>query len=342
MAGMMRALIWEGDGILALKEVPIPEIRPTEVLIRVSYTGVCATDVEIINGKFPYSPPYILGHEITGKVIETGGNVKELREGDRVVIDPGVPCGECFFCKSSQPEFCANYCELGINENGGWADYVRVPAKSAHKIPIEMSDVSAAIFEPMACPFGAVDNAGLLPGEHVLIYGDGPAALYFTQIAKMMGAGRICVVYKLPERMELLQRFGADDLIPFDGQDAALKEHPSIRDRGGFQLVIDAVGLSDTVKDAVRYASTGGRIILYGFNDSHTDHFPHREIIFKGISIFGRTNSPAVWSRAIECVARNQIVLNPLVERVISPEVAKEILLAGNLNGLKTIICWAD
>lgn len=342
MVEMMKALVWEGKGILNLKEVPIPEISSDEVLIQVSYSGVCATDVEIINGQFPFSPPYILGHEMTGSVAKTGNAVKGLREGDRVVIDPGAPCGECFFCKSAKPEFCANYRELGINDNGGWANYVKVSAKCAHKIPDEMSDVSAAIFEPMACPFGAVENAGIYPGEQVLIFGDGPAALYFTQIVKMMGAGRISVVYKLQERMDLLKQFGADDLIHFDDMEEKMKTHSSFHDKGGFQLAIDAVGYSDTVRLSIKYVSTGGRIILYGFKDSHTDLFPHREIIFKGISIFGRTNSPSVWSRAIECVSQKRITLEPLVERIVSPEEVRNTLLIGDLKGLKTIIRWME
>jgi 2-desacetyl-2-hydroxyethyl bacteriochlorophyllide A dehydrogenase len=337
---MMRAIVWEGIGKLSLKQYPIPEISVNEVLVKVSYSSICATDIEIINGKFPYSPPYILGHEITGAIVDTGSAVIELKKGDRVVIDPAVPCNECFNCRSGKPEYCANYREIGINENGGWAEFVKVPVRSAHKIPTNMSDVSAAIFEPMACPFGAMDAAGLYPGEQVLIFGDGPAAMYFIQIARMMGAGRITVVHKQSERKELLVLFGADDTLLFEELENLI-HHPVILSQGGFNVVIDAVGYSETVNACVRFVSTGGRIIFYGFKDSHTLQFPHRDIIFKGITIIGRTNTPSVWTRAIECVSRNMIRLDSLVENVVKPEEAIEILLNGKLHGLKTIIDWS-
>jgi L-iditol 2-dehydrogenase/D-arabinitol dehydrogenase (NADP+) len=338
----MKALVWEGIGQLNIREVPVPEIGPDDVLVKVSHTGICATDVEIIHGKFPYAPPYILGHEIAGIVWKTGSRVKELKAGDRVVVDPAVPCGECYFCRSGQREFCANYKELGINTNGGWAEYVAAPAGCAHRIPDAMSDIAAAVFEPMACPFGAVDQAGIRPGEQVLIIGDGPAALYFTQIARMMGAGGVYAAYKHPERTALLRKFGAGGVFPFRDLEASVAALTDIGLSGGFRLVIDAVGSAETIRASVRYAGNGARIVLYGFKEEATDQFPHRDVILKGLTLYGRTNSPSVWPRAIQCVARNFITLDPLVERIVTPEEAREILLSDRLRGLKTIIRWAD
>ncbi|MCP1306325.1 alcohol dehydrogenase catalytic domain-containing protein [Paenibacillus tyrfis] len=340
MPETMRALVWEGPGVLQLRLVPVPEVKNDEVLVKVSYSGICATDQEIFQGKFPYRPPYILGHELTGTVVKIGNAQAALREGERVVIDPAVPCEACLSCQSGKPEFCFNYRELGINMNGGWADYAVVPARCVHRIPDTMSDLAAAVFEPMTCPFGAVEAAGVKACDKVLVFGDGPAALYFTQIARMRGAAAVTVVYKLPERVEWLKKAGAATIIESVNMKAVEQTDDYIHTQG-FDLVIDAVGLSETVQAAVRYAKIGGRIILYGFKDSETRAFPHREIILKNLTIYGRTNAPSVWPRAIEAVSRGYIEMESLVGQVLKPEQVKAFLEEGRSScAIKTVIDW--
>lgn len=338
----MKALVLTEKNVLEQKQVPIPEIGPAEVLIKVAYAGICATDKEIITGKLPSPLPLIPGHEISGVVVQKGDLVKGLEVGDRVVVDPAVPCGECRFCRANKPEFCQIYREMGINVDGGWAEYVKALSRCTHKIPDVMGMKSAAIFEPMTCPFGAVDAASVNPGEQVLIIGDGAAALYFTQIVRMMGAASNTVVYKREDRVGLLKSLGAEVLIGGDEVSKLDKSHP-VQSQGGFDLVIDAVGLSETVQSAVQYARIGGRIVLYGFKDECTDNFPHREIILKNLTIFGRTNSPSVWPRAIECVKSGLITLDPFVEKVLNPEDVPSFLDDfDRFAGIKAVVKWSD
>lgn len=333
----MKALIWEGKGVLSLREVPVPEIEAHEVLIRVSYTGMCATDKEIVTGTFPTPPPYILGHEITGSIASVGGLIQNLKAGDRVVVDPAIPCQECPACHANRPEYCYVYREIGINENGGWAEFVKVPGRCVHRIPDEITDLSAAIFEPMTCPFGAVEAANVYPGDDVLIFGDGPAAFYFAQIVKLKGAGTISMVMKQLERISLFSSIGVNNFY-FIEQMKDLASNAVVKEHNGFDLVIDAVGASETVKHTVTYAKTGGRIIFYGLKDASTDYFPHREVIFKNLTIYGKTNSPSIWPKAIQCVKQGDIVLEPLIEKIVKPEEVPGLLQ--QWEGKKAVIDW--
>jgi len=337
---MMKALVLVEKNVLEVKHVPIPKISPFEALIKVSFSGICATDKEIISGKMASPLPLILGHEICGTVVEKGELVKELKIGDRVVIDPAIPCGECRFCRTNRPEFCKTYRELGINVNGGWAEYVKAPVRCLHKIPKELSDTAAAVFEPMTCPFGAVEAAKVFPGEQVLIIGDGAAALYFTQIVRMLGAAGTTVIHKRADRKELLRKFGADFFI--DSHDLTkLEQTHAVVEQGGFDLVIDAVGYSQTVMTAIQYARIGGRVVFYGFKDAYTEQFPHRDVILKNLTVFGRTNSPSVWPRAIDCVGRGLIDLEPMVEKVVTPEEAPAMLANADwFDGIKAVMKW--
>lgn len=339
MTQRMRALVWHGIHDLRLEEVPVPAIGAKEVLVQVQYAGICATDQEIFNGQYPYEAPYIPGHEITGTIAKIGEGVEHLKVGDRVVIDPAIPCETCRSCRTGRPEFCLHYRELGINVDGGWAEYVKAPARCAYAIPDSLSNEAAAVFEPLVCPFGAAEAAGVHTGDHVLIIGDGPAAMYFVQIVRMMGAASISVSYKLASRIEELRRYGATQFAE-SGSILELADTAPYREHCGFDLVIDTVGYSETVKRSVELVRVGGRIILYGLKEEETERFPHREIILKNLTIYGRTNAPSVWVKAIESVGNHVLHIDDIADRVILPHETAEVLASKQWSWKKCIMQW--
>ncbi|PYI51291.1 zinc-dependent alcohol dehydrogenase [Paenibacillus flagellatus] len=341
MAQTMQALVWHGTGDLRIEEVPVPRIGAKDVLVKVRYAGICATDQEIFNGHYPYPAPYIPGHEITGTIEEIGEDVESLRVGDRVVIDPAIPCETCGFCRSGRSEFCLHYRELGINANGGWAQYVQAPARCVYPIPDSVGDKAAAVIEPLVCPLGAVHAAGVEAGDHVLVLGDGPAAMYFVQIARMMGAASVSVSYKLDSRTDKLRTYGATRLVE-SKRIHELTDTKTYRAHGGFDLVIDAVGYSETVKQAVELVRVGGRIVLYGLKEAETKSFPHKEIVLKNLTLYGRTNAPTLWGKAIESIENGFLQIDSIPDLVVGPHEVADILAKPHWPWVKCIVKWSE
>jgi 2-desacetyl-2-hydroxyethyl bacteriochlorophyllide A dehydrogenase len=313
----MRALVWKGAAAVELSEVPVPDAGPGQALVKMYYAGICSTDTEIITNHIAVShPPQILGHEIFGRIAQIGpGSVTAFEVGQRVVIDTVVPCNSCAFCLSGKPEFCAVYREIGINMAGGWADYVLAPLTSLHHVPDAISDEEAALIEPLVCPFGAVDTANIRLGDTVLILGTGPAGLIYTQLARLRGAALVACTGRMPERAELAREFGAD-IVVADTEIDELLQLPLIRQFQGFDVIIDAVGSSETIKQAIQMAHAGSKIVWYGLKSATVNDFPAHEVIFKNLTILGKTNTPGVWDRAINLIASGRLVLRPLLQDI--------------------------
>lgn len=339
MPRTMQALVWHGAGDLRMEDVPVPRIGAQEVLVKVQYAGICATDRDIFNGQYPFPPSYILGHEIFGTIHRIGTGVEHLQAGNRVVIDPAIPCETCSACRSGRSEFCRHYRELGINEDGGWAQFVKAPARCVYPIPDAISDRSAAVIEPLVCPFGAVHAAGVETGDHVLVIGDGPAAMYFVQIARMMGAASVSVSYKLDSRIPTLRQCGAAYFAE-SGRIQELAGTKAGRAHGGFDLVIDAVGGSETVRQAVAMVRVGGRIILYGLQEAESKAFPHQEVILKNVTIYGRTNAPTLWNKVLECIEHGLLSMDFIPDRVVDPHEVPKLLAKPQWPWLKCVVQW--
>lgn len=341
MPKTMQALVWHGNGDLRMEDVPVPQIGAKEVLVKVQYAGICATDQEIFNGQYPFPAKYILGHEISGTIDKVGAGVEHLQEGDRVVINPAIPCEACSACRSGRSEFCRHYRELGINEDGGWAQFVKVPARCAYLIPDALSDRSAAVIEPLVCPFGAVHAAGVENGDHVLVIGDGPAAMYFVQIARMMGAASVSVSYKLDSRIPALKQCGAAYFAE-SGHIQELADTKAYRAHGGFDLVIDAVGYSETIQQAIAMVRVGGRIILYGLKEAESKAFPHKEVVLKNLTVYGRTNAPTLWNKVLESIENGFLSIDFIPDRVVYPHEVPELLAKPQWPWVKCVVKWND
>lgn len=239
------------------------------------------------------------------------------------------------------PRLASTTPRSGINRDGGWAEYVVVPLRCAYQVPASVSDKAAAIIEPFACPFGAVEHAGVDAGDEVMIIDDGAAGLFFTRIVKMRGAPSIVVMSKHRARGELAFALGTDVIVNWRRMGDVRELQPSAT-YGGFDLVIDAVEAPSTVQDAVCYACPGGCVILYGFRAATTDSFPHREVIMKNLTAYGKTNSPVLWNKALACVGKGLVRLDPLVQHIIRPDGVDDMLQGRQgTEAVKTVIDWA-
>lgn len=208
----MKAVLFQRGGI-ELTEVPNPTVGDDQVLIRVGSSGICASDLHaaaIKDFELPY--PFVPGHEFAGAVAAVGPDVSHLRPGEHAVVQPLIPCRICGFCQAGRINMCRNAQLIGLHLPGGCAEYVAVPGANA--VPGgELPDPAAACTEPLACALHGLERARLSPGDQVLIFGAGAIGLFFLQLARLHGAGRIAVVDLHPHRLELARRLGADEVV---------------------------------------------------------------------------------------------------------------------------------
>lgn len=311
----MKAAVWTDYGKMEIKEVPMPVINENEVLLKVRAAGVCKTDLHVYTGQFLYGkPPHILGHEICGEVAELGTAVSGIKVGQRVLVETSIGCGFCEACRKGNRHLCSNREEIGTApHSGGYAQYIKAPAKNIIPIPDEISDEEAAIFESAICPSGGLMRLGIRMGETVVVYGIGPAGIAFIQTAKALGAGKVIVVGRNKKRLEKALDFGADVLV-CSSEENVTERILELTDGNGAGMVCETTGASQIIEEAVNVAANGGRVILYGLPaESANIQFPVKTIIMKQLEVHGVENNPYVWEPLIKLVAGKRVNLKKMV-----------------------------
>jgi threonine dehydrogenase-like Zn-dependent dehydrogenase len=315
----MLAAIFEGDGKLAIREVPMPRLKTRQdVLVKIEACGVCGTDI-----RFLAVPPIahakkgvILGHEYVGEVFEVGKDVHPLRPGDRVAVIPDLPCGYCRFCAEGRPNLCDNMVSLGGDRDGGFAHYALAPAKGLYRISPDLPAEQGAMIELLSCVLGGVQKAALLPGEDVVIIGAGPAGLVYMKVLQAAGAGQVIMVEVSPWRTEFARARGADLVVNPRNEDlvAAVR---AVTD-GGAHVVVDAVGSQVTA--AISVARKGGRIIVFG--EDHTAECTIRPAQLQGreLRLLGSFIGLQVFPKAVKILERGAVILDDLITHRLSLE----------------------
>lgn len=315
----MKAAVWTEYNKIELREVPVPEPGPSEVLVKVRSAGVCRTDLEVITGKFRYGrPPHILGHEIAGEVAAVGKSVKRRKIGERVVIETSIGCGVCPECRRGDRHLCAKMEEIGTAPHqGGYAQYVKAPEENLVSIPENVSFDEAGIVESVVCPIGGLMRIGVRFGETVLVYGVGPAGIAFIQGAKAMGAGKVIAVARNQKRLERAGKLGADVLICSQTENVLEKVLAYTGGRGA-DLVCEAAGNGVTTRSAFDCVKRAGRILLYGLPpEQQARVFSSLDIIMKQLEVYGVLGNPHVWEPLLALVSQGRINLRDMVDAVL-------------------------
>lgn len=283
----MKAVIFSDVGKHKVVMKPIPKIAEADqMLVKVKAASICGSDVHVLN-----NPPSIeaklgvvLGHEFVGKVVEIGEGVRHFEVGDRIICDPNIPCGHCKLCQMGHPNLCKNMVTIGIDIDGGFAEYVIVPEKVALKIPDTLSVEKAIFAEPLNCVMGAIKQIKLFPSETVLVLGAGPIGLYFTSLLKSSGAGKVIVSEVSDYRKSFAKKMGADIIV--DPRTDRLVETVMMETDGyGADIVVDTVGI--LLNDSLKCIRPAGRIMLFGANKSATQTICQTDITWHGISVLG-------------------------------------------------------
>jgi L-iditol 2-dehydrogenase len=272
----MRAGVYREKGVVRVEEVPVPEVRPGEVLIKVAACGICGTDIKKIFQAY-VPAPQILGHELAGTVVAVGPGVTKWRVGDRVMSFHHIPCGACFYCERRLFSQCAQYKTTGLTggftpNGGGFGEYVKampwVAERGIVALPDDVSFEEATFLEPINTIVKAVQKARIASGETVLIAGCGPIGLQLLMVAKLQGA-RIFTSDPMAVRRQKSISLGA--LESFDPTNGKLSEVVKTRTEGrGADAVLVAVAHPSVVVDALAAARPGGRVLLFAANDPVT------------------------------------------------------------------------
>ncbi|MCK4689920.1 MAG: zinc-dependent alcohol dehydrogenase family protein, partial [Candidatus Marinimicrobia bacterium] len=301
----MRAALFDGTEIKLIQKTT-RKIQTDEVLLKVSVCGICGTDIKILAGKSHASPPVILGHEFCGVIEECGKNISTLSEGDFVSVDPNIYCGHCQFCRKGKINLCENLIALGVDIDGGFAEYCVVPAKQCYKLPAEMPLVNAAMLEPLSCALYGNKIAKIIPGDSVLIIGSGMIGIIMVMLAKLSGAARVIVIDKNEKRLCYAKNSGADYV--FANSDKNMEESITDLLNGGADIVIECVGSVATCELAIRLVKNGGKVIIFGVTpvNQKMTISPY-EIYKRDLSIRGSFLNPHTFFSAVELIASKKL-----------------------------------
>lgn len=251
-----------------LRDDAMPDIGPGDVGIRVESVGICGSDMHFFEGKafhiFPDSLPFVLGHECAGVVYAKGSAVRELEVGDRVAVEPGVPCGTCEYCQSGRYNLCPKVVFLAVPPHrGALRRYISHPAHKTFKLPDNVSTMEGALIEPLSVGIHAAITGGVSPGASVAILGGGCIGLCTLLAAKAWGASRIIVSDLFGNRLEKAMALGADATVDSSREDTVAKIAELTGGRGA-DIVFETAGVSATAAQTSAIVGRGGTIVMVG------------------------------------------------------------------------------
>ncbi len=307
----MKAYALYGIGDLRYEERPQPELRPGWALVRVLAAGICSSDIPRIFQKGTYHFPTVPGHEFCGRVEAVSSEEDSRWVGKRAGVFPLIPCKRCPSCRKGQYETCSDYDYIGSRRDGGFAEFAAVPVWNLIELPDAVSDLQGALLEPAAVALHAARRADIFPGAGVCVVGSGAIGLLAGQWAKMLGAGRVAVKGRGPEKRRLAQECGleyAEHMPPGEA----------------FDRVIEAVGSQEALEESLRLTLPGGNLVLMGNPDGPRalSQGLYWSILRRQLTLTGTWNSSygadaSDWTAAVEAMARGSLRAEAVVSHVL-------------------------
>lgn len=306
----MRVSVLSAPGTVTVEERPAPEPAEGEVLVRVSSVGICGSDVHYYEhgriGPYVVRRPLVLGHEASGTVSAVGPGVDQARVGQRVAIEPGVPCRRCDQCRHGRYNLCPDVQFMATPPvDGAFAELVIVPADFAHPVPDNVSDDAAALVEPLSVGVWACHKAGVTAGSAVLVCGAGPVGLVTVQVARAQGATRIVCTDISAERLAMAATCGATETVDVSTDGDALTDL-------GVDAAIECSGAPSSVVAAVRAVRPAGTVVLVGMGMDEVSLpvslLQNREIVLTGTFRYANTYPTAIALAATGAVSLDQLV----------------------------------
>lgn len=318
---MKAVQLVESGKVLALREVPLPTMGTSDVLVQVKAAGICHSDAHYRSGLSPVDPlPLTLGHEVAGVVAEVGTAVSRLKPGDRVCIHYLTTCGDCKYCNQATEQFCASGQMIGKHRDGGYAEYIVVPARSVFILPDEIPFAQGAVMMcSSATSLHALKKTRMQPGETVAVFGVGGLGMAAIQLAYALGAAAVYAVDIKEDKLALAQTFGA---IPIN----AVEQDPvaaitDLTNGRGVDVALELIGLPATMQQAVQSLAILGRAGIVGLSSQSFSITPYTELLNKETEIIGVSDHLAQeMPLLIDLVQRGKLNVENIVTEIIPLE----------------------
>jgi threonine 3-dehydrogenase len=345
----MRAVVKASAGPGAeIREVPVPACGPGQLLLKVKRAGVCGTDLHIHSwdrwSQGRIKPPVTLGHEFVGEIVEIGAGVTEFQLGERVSCESHIVCNHCVACRTGNGHVCENTTILGVDVNGGFAEYVAVPAVNAWRAPGNIPIEVAAVMEPLG---NAVHTAfaGPLSGCNLAVTGCGPIGLFAIGVAKAAGAARVVASDVSPYRLDLARQMKADAVIDVS-KESLVDRCRELTGGAGLDGVLEMSGNPSAMRDGLQALRSGGRLSLLGLPKEPFDLDWNRLVIFKVATIHGIIGRRMyeTWYQMHNLLSSGRLDIRPTITHVMPMDHFDDAigLLAAGKAGKVVLIPWGE
>lgn len=344
----MKAAMYSGPKDLKIVEIEKPTPKSNELLIQIKACATCGTDAKIFNHGHPrLTPPMIIGHEISGVIVEVGSEVQGHEIGDRVQVIAAIPCGNCWACNQGSMQICINQLSMGYQFAGGFAEYMIIPnevikVNGVNKIPDQLSFEEAAAAEPLACALNAQELINVRKDDVVLVMGAGPIGCMHVRLARALGASKVILADINSKRLQLSANVVKPDAtIDMSAVDIE-HEIKNVTEDQGPTVIITAAPAGSTQEQAVRMVRPGGRISFFGglpkdkpmiSIDSNLVHY--KELILAGAN----GSSPEHNRRALELMASGKLPIKDLLTHTVTldnVQDAIDLVLSG--DAIKVVV----
>ncbi|TSA23176.1 alcohol dehydrogenase [bacterium] len=308
----MKVALFEKPHQLKVTHKDLRKLNEDEVLVKVTACGVCGTDLHIVEGSSRSSPPVVLGHEYAGIITDVGNEPNGFAPGDHVAVDPNIACGTCFYCRRGDVHLCKNLRALGVDIDGGMAEFCIVPSSQLYRLPSTLTLEQAAFIEPLSCAVHGIDRAQIRAGDTVVILGGGTVGLLMLQLATISGASRVIVVEPVEWKRGIATRIGAFEVL----DPTVVKVFECIMDLTGegADVVIECAGRPETTSLSLTLARRGGTVEWFGVCPlGATVQVEPNSVYFKELTIVGSYVNPHTFDRSIALIAANKISFRDFV-----------------------------
>ena len=316
---MQKGAFMRGTDKMIIKEIEVPEVGEKEVLVQLEYVGICGSDVHYFHHgncgayKVNLEEDYMLGHECAGTVVKVGANVKDLKVGDKVALEPGITCGQCEFCKAGKYNLCPDVVFLATPPvQGCYEEYIAFPENMCFKLPENMTTKEGCLIEPLSVGFHAANQGDVQVGESVVILGAGCIGLVTLLACKAHGAGNIIVADIVDARLEKAKELGATHVIN-SKEVNALEEIARLTGGKGADKVFETAGSPITIAQTAFAVKRGGTITLVGLSAQEEINYNFAQIMDKEATIKSVLRYRNIYPKAIEAVSAGAIDVNGIV-----------------------------
>lgn len=330
MNGKMKVAVMNGIGKMGFEEREIPKPKANEVLVKLEYVGICGSDLHYYEtgaiGDYVVEPPFVLGHEPGGVVVEVGSDVEHLKIGDRVALEPGKTCGHCEFCKQGKYNLCPDVVFFATPPvDGVFQEYVAHEADLCFKLPENVSTLEGALIEPLAVGFHAAIQGDAHLGQKAVVMGAGCIGLVSMMALKARGVSEVYVVDIMEKRLDKAVELGADGVINGAKEDV-LEVVKQLTKGRGMDLVVETAGTEITTRQAIHMAKKGANIVLVGYSKSGEMTLPMSLVLDKELTFKTVFRYRHIYPMAIEAVAAGKVNLKGIVTNIFTLDEAQKAM----------------